>query len=154
MSYTSHVLCHHSQIGWLPKHPLIYSQIRPLMILKITRRSCKHLVVQISRKDMITWHEMWQSLQPHHCIVWRWSFYQIRKTCKITLPSSMAMYSVMRDIHDARMVLMERKIISNTIILHKRPNTYQNGYQLFNGCTRLKKICISASKSIRINNNG
>ena len=28
------------------------------MILQITRKSCKHLVVQISRKEMINWHEM------------------------------------------------------------------------------------------------
>ena len=32
------------------------------------RKSYKHLVAQISRKDMITWHEMKQSQQPHHCI--------------------------------------------------------------------------------------
>ena len=81
------------------------------MILQITRKRCKHLVVQISRKEMINWHEMWQSLQRYNCIVWHWRFYPIRKTCKkwkLTLSSSMAMYSVMRDIHDARRVPMER----------------------------------------------
>ena len=34
------------------------------MILPITRKSCKHLVVQISRKEMINWHEMIQL----HCM--------------------------------------------------------------------------------------
>ena len=28
------------------------------------------------------WLEMWQSLQPQHCIFWQWRFYPIRKTCK------------------------------------------------------------------------
>ena len=66
--------------------------------------------LQISRKEMITWYEMWQSLQPHHCIVWQWGFYPIHKTCKMwdmTFSSSMTMYSVMHDIHDARRVQME-----------------------------------------------
>ena len=41
----------------LPKHPLIHLK-NARMILKITRRSCKQLVVQIFRKEMITCHEM------------------------------------------------------------------------------------------------
>ena len=70
------------------------------------------LFFQISRKEMINWHEMWQSLQRCDCIVWQWRFYPIRKTCKnwkLTLSSLMAMYSVMRDIHDARRLPMERR---------------------------------------------
>ena len=54
-------------------------------------------------------------LQPHHCIVWQWRFYPILKTCKkwkITLSPSMAMYSVMRDIHDARRVPMESRWVA------------------------------------------
>ena len=81
----------------LPKHPLIHLKYA-WMILKITRRSCKYLVVEIFRREMITC--MWQSLQPHHCTVWQWRFYQIRKTCKkwdMTLSSWMAMNSVMHD---------------------------------------------------------
>ena len=27
------------------------------------------------------WYDMWQSLQQHHCIIWHWWFYPIRKTC-------------------------------------------------------------------------
>ena len=44
--------------------------------------------------------------QPRHYTVWQWCFYPIVKTCKkwvMTLSSSMAMYSVMRDIPDARL---------------------------------------------------
>ena len=82
-----------------------------MCIKKITRRSCKHLDAQISGKERITWHEMRQSQQPHHCIVRQWCFYPIRKTCKkwrVTLSSPMAEYSVMRDIHDTRRVSIER----------------------------------------------
>ena len=60
---------------------------------------------------MITWHEMRQFQQPHHYTVWQWRFYPIVKTWKkwvMTLSSSMAMYSAMRDIPDARNVPMER----------------------------------------------
>ena len=63
---------------------------------------------KFSRKEMITlftWHEMRQFQQPHHYTVCQWGFYPIVKTCKkwvMTLSSSMAMYSVMRDIPDAR----------------------------------------------------
>ena len=58
---------------------------------------------------------MWHSLQRYNCIVWQWRFYPIRKTCKkwkLTLSSSMAMYSVMRDIYDARRVPMEREWVA------------------------------------------
>ena len=103
VEHVLHVLAHHSQIiiaqTWWAS--INSCQICPNVILRITRRSCKHLVVQISSKEIITWHEMWQSLQPHHCIVWQWGFYPIHKTCKkwdMTLSSSMAMYSVMHDI--------------------------------------------------------
>ena len=69
---------------------------------------------KFSRKEMITsftWHEMRQFQQPHHYTVCQWGFYPIVKTCKkwvMTLSSSMAMYSVMRDIPDARKVPIER----------------------------------------------
>ena len=69
------------------------------------------VLLQFSRKEMITWHEMRQLQQPHHYTVWQWRFYPIVQTCKkwvMTLSSSMAMYSVMRDIPDARNVPMER----------------------------------------------
>ena len=69
------------------------------------------LLFKFSRKEMITWHEMRQFQQPHHYTVWQWRFYPIVQTCKkwvMTLSSSMAMYSVMRDIPDARNVPMER----------------------------------------------
>ena len=69
------------------------------------------LLSKFPERKIITWHEMWQSLQPHHCIVWQWRVHHIRKTCKtwkLTLSSSMASYSVMHDIHDARRVPMER----------------------------------------------
>ena len=103
---------HHTQIIAQTWWTSINScQICSNVILRITRRSCKHFIVQISRKEMITRHEMWQSLQPHHCIVWQWCFYPIHKICKkweMTLSPSMAMYSVMHDIHDARRVPMER----------------------------------------------
>ena len=55
------------------------------------------VLLQFSRKEMITWHEMRQFQQPHHYIVWQWRFYPIVQTCKkwvMTLSSSMAMYSV------------------------------------------------------------
>ena len=99
-----------TKVKQLPKHPLIHVRYAR-KILNITRRSCKYLAVPISRKEMlITWHEMKQSQQPHHCIVWQWRFYPICKTCKkwkMILSSSMEMYSVMHDIHDARVVSME-----------------------------------------------
>ena len=71
---------------------------------------------KFSRKEMITsstWHEMRQFQQPHHYTVCQWGFYPkiIVKTCKkwvMTMSSSMAMYSVMRDIPDARKVPIER----------------------------------------------
>ena len=69
------------------------------------------LLFKFPERKKISVHEMWHSLQPHHCIVWQWRIYPIRKTCKkwiMTLSSSMAMYSVMRDIHDTRRVPMER----------------------------------------------
>ena len=80
----------------------------------------KRLVVQISRKETINWHEMWQSLQRYNCIVWQWRFYPIRKTCKkwkLTLSSSMAMYSVMRDIHDANKDTNEKRMSCSLLII-------------------------------------
>ena len=62
-------------------------------------------------RKWFTWHEMRQFQQPHHYTVWQWRFYPIVQTCKkwvLTLSSSMAMYTVMRDIPDARNVPMER----------------------------------------------
>ena len=188
MEHVLHVQSPHSQI--IAQTSITHVKYA-WMILKITRISCKYLVIQISTKEIITWHEMWQSMRPHHCIpgssithhtghvatprtkdavreghtcttfalhlahciyyvvhpachhghhitslehqqhltqhsplqdsvhafgrvilqgsrliVSQCHFYQIHKTCKkwkITL-SSMAMYSVMRDIHDARRV--------------------------------------------------
>ena len=91
----------------LPKHPLIHVKYAR-KILNITRRSCKYLDVPISRKEVITSHEMKQSQQPHHCIVWQRRFCKTCKKWKMTLSSSMAMYSIIRDIHDARRVPMER----------------------------------------------
>ena len=42
----------------MPKYPLIHVKYAR-KILKSTRRSSKHLAIQIfSRKEMITWHEM------------------------------------------------------------------------------------------------
>ena len=40
------------------------------------------LLLKLSERKMITWHEMWQSLQPHHCIVWQWHVFPNRKTFK------------------------------------------------------------------------
>ena len=112
VEHVLHVLAHHSQIIAQTWWTSINScQTCSNVILRFTRRCCKHLIMQISRKEMITWHEMWQSLQPHHCIVWQLGFYPIHKTCKkwkITLSSSMAMWSVMRDIHDAKLIPMGR----------------------------------------------
>ena len=110
------VLSHHSQIIAQTSTNSCYIYARK--ILNITGRSCKYLAVPISRKEMITWHEMKvmkQSQQSHHCIVWQWRSYPICKICKtwkMTLSSSMAMYSVMRDIHDARVVSMERRWVA------------------------------------------
>ena len=56
----------------LPKYPLSHVK-NAQMILNFTRRSYKYLVVQISREEIITWHEMCQSLQTHHCIVWQYT---------------------------------------------------------------------------------
>ena len=73
------------------------------------------VLLQFSRKEMITWHEMRQFQQPHHYTVWQWRFYPIVQTCKkwvMTLSSSMAMYSVMRDIPDARNVPMEKEWVA------------------------------------------
>ena len=73
------------------------------------------LLFKFSRKEMITWHEMRQFQQPHHYTVWQWRFYPIIKTCKkwvMTLSSSMAMYSVMRDIPDATKVPMKRRWVA------------------------------------------
>ena len=56
-----HVLDHHSQITAQTWWTSIHScQICSNVILRITRRIRKHLIVQIFRKEMITWHEMWQ----------------------------------------------------------------------------------------------
>ena len=74
-----------------------------------------------SRKEMITRHEMRQFQQPHHYTVCQWRFYPIVKTCKkwvMTLSSSMAMYSVMRDIPDARKVPIERGWVALLLICH------------------------------------
>ena len=109
--WVQYYLMWHTEIAQTPINSSQYAR----MILKITRRSCKHLVVEIFRKEMITCHEMWQSLQPHHCTVWQWRFYQICKTCKkwdMTLSSWMAMNSVMHDRHDARMVPIERRWVA------------------------------------------
>ena len=73
------------------------------------------VLLQFSRKEMITWHEMRQFQQPHHYTVWQWRFYPIVQTCKtwvMTLTSSIAMYSVMRDIPDARNVPIERRWVA------------------------------------------
>ena len=76
------------------------------------RRSCKHLVIQIYQKgnDHLAWDETISAATPLYT-VWQWRFYPIVKTCKkwvMTLSSLMAMYSVMRDIPDARNVPIER----------------------------------------------
>ena len=78
---------------------------------------------KFSERKIITWHEMWQSLQPHHCIVWQWRVYPNCKTCKkwkITLSSSMAMYSVMRDIHDTRRVPYGKRMSCSLLIWHRQ----------------------------------
>ena len=95
----AYVLSHHSQI--ITQHPLVHVKYAR-MILKITIKSCKHLAVQISRKEITSGNEMWQSLQPHHC-----NSQNLQKV-KMTLSSLMAIYSVMRDIHDAKSLPMER----------------------------------------------
>ena len=78
-------------------------------------------------EKLIEMNSMWQSLQPHRCIVWqrRFSiqfakvdhlqlFYPIRKSRS----SAMAMYSVMRDIHDSWMEPVERGWVTLYIICH------------------------------------
>ena len=83
---------------YLPKHPLIHLKYA-IMIIKITRRSCKHFVVQISIKEMITWHDMYMTIYaatPLHCLA------------MMLLSNSQNLQKDMRDIHDARMVPMER----------------------------------------------
>ena len=87
---------------------------------------------------------MWQSLQPRHCIVWQWRFYPIRKTCKkwkMTLSSSMTMYSVMHDIHNARRVPVERGWValythatgtfSNQLTFNSIQWAFENGLPFF-----------------------
>ena len=108
----------------MPKYPLIHVKYAR-KILKSTRRSCKHLAIQnFSRKEMITsftWHEMRQFQQPHHYTVCQWGFYPIVKTCKnwvMTLSSSMAMYSVMRDIPDARKGTNRKRMSCSSPICH------------------------------------
>ena len=101
-------LSHHNQI--IAQTSINSCQICPNVIVRITRRSCKHLVVQISTKEIITWHEMWQSLQPHHCIVWQWGFYLIHKTCKKWKWHCHLQWQCTRSCvtYDARRVPMER----------------------------------------------
>ena len=63
---------------------------------------------------MITWHEMWQSLQAHTIALFgNDAFIQIAKLAKklkiyIVISNGNVMYSVMRDLHDTRRVPMER----------------------------------------------
>ena len=82
VEHVLHVLAHHSQIIAQTWWTSINScQICPNVILSITR-SCKHFIVHISRKEMITWHGMWQSLQPHYCIVGNEAFIRFTKLAK------------------------------------------------------------------------
>ena len=88
------------------------------MILKITRRGCKYPVVQISRKekDLLAWDVAFPAATPMYCLAMtpKWRVYAICKTCKkwiMALSSSMAMYSVMRDIHNTRRVPLERRLL-------------------------------------------
>ena len=64
----------------------------------------------------------WDNFSSHnHYTVCQWGFYPIVKTCKkwvMTLSSSMAMYSVMRDIPDARKVPIERGWVALSPICH------------------------------------
>ena len=104
-------------LPWPDRCPNIYTnsgQIRPKDPQEHKEKLQVPCYSKFSRKEMITsftWHEMRQFQQPHHYTVCQWGFYPIVKTCKkwvMTLSSSMAMYSVMRDIPDARKVPIER----------------------------------------------
>ena len=82
-------------------------------IFKSTRRSCKYLAIQNFPERKWSPHlpgMRWDNFSSHYTVC-QWGFYPIVKTCKMwvmTLSSSMAMYSVMRDIPDARKVPIER----------------------------------------------
>ena len=139
MEHVLHVLSHHSQI-------ITQTSSKPCQMCandlpdhkeKLQAPCCSNF-----QNRMINWHEMWQSLQRYNCIVWQWRFYPIRKTCKkwkLTLSSSMGMYSVMRDIHDTRRVPMERGWValywyvtckySNQVTLEQW--AFENGLPLF-----------------------
>ena len=107
MEHVLHVLSHRSQIitQTSSKSYQMCANDPPDHKEKLQAPCCSNFQ---KRNDQ---HEMSQSLQRYNCIVWQWRFYPIRKTCKkwkLTLSSSMAMYSVMYDIYDARMVPVER----------------------------------------------
>ena len=71
------------------------------------------LFYHISRKEVITWHEMKQFQQPRHYIFFgNDPFIKLAKRAKkwkMILSSSVAMYSVMHDTHDAKRVPMEQR---------------------------------------------
>ena len=89
------------------------------------------------RNDQLAWDVTISAAIQLHCMAMsQWRFYPIRKTCKkwkLTLSSSMAIYSVMRDIHDA----MERRWVafyvtckcSNQLTLDQW--AFENGLPLF-----------------------
>ena len=111
-AYILKVLSYHGQID--AQISTNSGQIRPKDPQEHKEKLQVPCYSKFSRKEMITsftWHEMRQFQQPHHYTVCQWGFYPIVKTCKkwvMTLSSSMAMYSVMRDIPDARKVPIER----------------------------------------------
>ena len=112
MEYILKVLSYHGQID--AQISTNSGQIRPKDPQEHKEKLQVPCYSKFSRKETITsftWHEMRQFQQPHHYTVCQWGFYPIVKTCKkwvMTLSSSMAMYSVMRDIPDARKVPIER----------------------------------------------
>ena len=97
-----------------PNNPLIHVKYAR-KILKSTRRSCKHLAIQKFPERKWSPHSpgmRWDNFSSHTITLFvNAAFIQLSKLCKkwvMTLSSSMVMYSVMRDIPDARKVPIER----------------------------------------------
>ena len=101
----------------MPKYLLILVKYAR-KILKSTRRSCKYLAIQNFPERKWSPHSpgmRWDNFSSHTITLFvNGAFIQLSKLAKsgswhnLTLSSSMAMYSVMRDIPDARKVPIER----------------------------------------------
>ena len=108
MEHVLHVLSHHSQIitQTSSKSCQMCANDPPDHKEKLQAPCCSNFQ---KRNDQLAWDVTISAATQLHCLAM--TLFPIHKTCKkwkLTLSSSMAMYSVMRDIHDARRIPMER----------------------------------------------